>query len=103
MIFVACLLTVLIETAFFAVFGYRKRYDLTVIVCTNVVTNLLLNLIIQLVFHGNPCGWILPLELAVILSEFLIYAKAFEKTPKILALTFSANCLSYGIGLLIFR
>ena len=40
MIFLACLLTVVVETAFFAAFGYRDRYALTVIVCANIVTNL---------------------------------------------------------------
>ena len=103
MIFIACLLTVLIETPFLAVCGYRKRCDLAVIVCTNVVTNLLLNLIIQLLFRGSPGVWIYLMELAVVLAEFLIYAAAFEKTWKMLGLTFAANCISYGIGLLIFR
>ena len=42
MIFLACLLTVAVETAFLAAFGYRDRLALIVIVCANVITNLLL-------------------------------------------------------------
>lgn len=102
MIFVACALTVIIEVPFLALFGYRSREDLAITVCTNVVTNLLLNLIIQLAFRGSPGGWIYLMELAVVLAEFFIYAAAFEKTWKMLGLTFAANCISYGIGLLIF-
>ena len=45
MIFLACALTVLIETPFLALFGYRKRDEVVIIVCANVVTNLLLNLL----------------------------------------------------------
>ena len=41
MIFLACLLTVLIEGSFFALFGRRDRFSMTVIVCANVITNLL--------------------------------------------------------------
>ena len=41
MIFLACLLTVLIEGSFFALFGHRDRFSMTVIVCANVITNLL--------------------------------------------------------------
>lgn len=103
MIFFACFLTVMIEVPFLALYGYRSKYALTVTVCANVLTNLLLNLLIQLVFHGNPGFWILPMELAVIYGEFLIYCAAFEKSAKLHFLTFSANVLSYGIGLLLFR
>ena len=102
MIFLACLLTVLIETPFLALCGYRKRFDLAVIVCTNVVTNLLLNLLIALVFRGHPGGWIYPMEGAVVAAEFMIYSSAFGRSMKLFLLTLAANCLSYGIGLLIF-
>ena len=102
MIFVACALTVIIEVPFLAMFGFRSREDVAVTVCTNVVTNLLLNLIIQLAFRGTPGGWIYPMELAVVLAEFFIYAEAFEKSWKMLGLTAAANCISYGIGLLFF-
>ena len=102
MIFLVCLLTVLIEGAFFAALGYRDRFSLTVIVCTNVITNLLLNLTILLAFSGQPGAWIYAMEALVVAAEYAVYAVAFGRGWKLLLLTLAANCLSYGIGLLIF-
>ncbi len=103
MIFLACLLTVLIEGSFFALLGYRDRFSLTVIVCANVITNLLLNLFILLVFRGSPGLSIIWMELCVIAAECAIYFAAFGKSWNLLFLTFAANCISYGLGLLIFQ
>ena len=58
MIFLACLLTVAVEVAFFALCGYRNRLSLLVVVCSNVITNLLLNLTILFAFSGDPGAWI---------------------------------------------
>lgn len=102
MIFLACLLTVLIEGGLFALFGYRDRFSFTVIVCANVITNLLLNLTIQIGFSGDPGLLIYPMEALVVATEAMIYMFAFGRGWRILLLTLAANCLSYGIGLLIF-
>lgn len=102
MIFLACLLTVVIETAFFAAFGYRDRYALTVVVCANIVTNLLLNLLIWLL-GGSVGAWIYAMEAAVVAAEYAVYAVAFRPGWKLFLLTLAANCISYGLGLLIFR
>ena len=96
MIFLACLLTVLIEGAFFAALGYRDRFSLTVIVCTNVITNLLLNLTILLAFSGQPGAWIYAMEALVVAAEYAVYAVAFGRGWKLLLFTLAANCLSYG-------
>ena len=101
MIFLACLLTVAVETAFLAAFGYRDRLALTVIVCANVITNLLLNLAILLMFRGDPGLWIYPMEALVVAAEYAVYAIAFGKGWKLFFLTLAANLLSYGLGLLI--
>lgn len=98
----ACLLTVLIEVPFLAAFGFRSRADLIITVCTNVVTNLLLNVCIQLVFSGQPGAWIYLLEGIVVTSEYAIYASAFGRSLRLALLTLTANCLSYGLGCLIF-
>ena len=103
MIFLACLLTVLIEGAFFALLGYRDRFSLTVIVCANVITNLLLNLSIYYVFSGQPGAWIYLMEAAVVAAEYAVYAVAFGRSPKLALLTLAANILSYGIGIALFR
>ena len=43
----ACVVTVIVETALFWLFGYRSRDEILVVVCTNVITNLLLNLVLS--------------------------------------------------------
>lgn len=103
MIFLACVLTVLIEGAFFTILGYRDRYALTVIVCANIVTNLLLNLTIYFAFSGQPGPWIYPMEAVVVAAEYVVYAIAFGRGWKLFFLTLAANCLSYGIGMALFR
>lgn len=100
MIFIACLLTVLIEAPFLALFGYRSREELIVIICTNVITNLLLNLAIAYVI-GNST-WIYFMEVLVVALEYAVYAAAFGRSWKLFLLTLFANCLSYGLGLIIF-
>ena len=99
-VFLACTLTVLIETPFLALFGYRRREELAVIVCANVVTNLLLNLALMLL--PLPRWSVYPLEAAVVAAEYAVYALAFGRSRRLFLLTLAANCLSYGIGLLLF-
>ena len=48
----ACLVTVVVETAVFWLAGYRSRDEILVVVCTNVVTNLVLNLILSGLFFS---------------------------------------------------
>jgi hypothetical protein len=102
MIFLCCLLTVLIEGTFLALLGYRDRSALIIIVCANVITNLLLNLTIMLAFSGNPGALIYLMEGLVVLAEYAVYAAAFGRGLKLFLTTLAANCISYGLGLLIF-
>ena len=99
-IFLACGLTVLIETGFLALCGYLDAFSIAVIVCANIITNLTLNLILALT--GLWGWWLLPLELAVVGGEFAIFAEAFGPSWRIFGLTFAANALSFGAGLLLF-
>ena len=97
----ACLLTVAVETALFALFGYRSRDDLTIVIYANVVTNLTLNLLLAFVFPYDAHFWVLPLEIIVVLAEFLIYAKAFGASKKLFVLTLAANVLSFALGVML--
>ena len=101
-IFKACLLTVLLETGFFYLLGYREKDDLTIVACANVVTNLTLNLTIALFLSGGPGLWLALLEGLVVLAEYLIYARAFGASGKLFLQTLAANALSYGVGVLLF-
>ena len=93
----ACALTVLIETPYLALFGYRDRYALTVTVCVNVITNLTLNLCLRyflpLTVPSVLCG-----EIAVVAAEYVLYRIAFGKRRGLFWLTLSANVLSFGLG-----
>ncbi len=100
-ILLACGLTVLIETPFLALWGYRKRDELIVIVCANVFTNLLLNLLLWRVPSLYVPGVIALLEAAVVAVEYGIYRLAFGARRGLFWLTLGANALSYGLGLLL--
>ena len=102
-IWTCCLLTVVIELAFMMICGYRSRYEITVIVCANVVSNLLLNLLIIYVFRWQQGLWIIPMELAVVAGEYLYYTRAFGGSRRLFLLTLAANVISFSAGLLILR
>ena len=99
-IFLACALTVLIETPFLALWGYQKRDEVLVIVCANVVTNLLLNLLLWRVpsLYGPA---VYALEALVVAVEYGVYRLAFGPRRGLFWLTLAANALSYGLGLLL--
>ena len=99
-ILLACALTVLIETPFLALWGYRKRDEIVVIVCANVVTNLLLNLLLWRVpsLYGPA---VYGLEALVVAAEYGIYRLAFGQRRGLFWLTLAANALSYGLGVLL--
>jgi len=102
-IFLCALLTVIIEAPFMYLLGYRKRDELLLIACVNIVTNLLLNLGLSLGFYGREVGaYIYVFESAVVAAEFILYSLAFRWSWKLFLVTLAANCLSYGVGLLIF-
>ena len=100
-LFLACLLTVVIETAFFAAVGYRKKAELAVIIAANVVTNLALNLLLIVIPYNMFT--VLALELLVLAAEYLVYALAFGRSGRLLLYTMLANLLSFGLGGLILR
>ncbi len=100
-IFKACILTVFLETGLFYLLGYRKKDDVTIVVCANVITNLVLNLTIAWFFPGGPGAFLLLLEIAVVIAEYLIYAKAFGATNRLFGQTLAANVLSYAAGVVL--
>lgn len=102
MLFVACLLTVLIETPLCWLLGWRNRNEVTIVVCVNVVSNLLLNLTLYLAFPNGAGNWIYLLEALVVAGEYAVYALASRPGWKLFGMTFLANLVSYGLGLLFF-
>ena len=100
-VFAACVLTVVIETVFMYLVGYRTRNIITIIVFTNVLTNLILNLIIIL-FYITDLTTVILLETAVVISEYFIYAHFEGHSRKLFVLTLAANVITYVTGLLLF-
>lgn len=105
---IGCLFTVLIETFFFFLFGYRNKRFIIAAILANLTSNLTLNYIIYFLgLAENPnYGWILlAMEIGVWLYESIIYM-FFEKDRKkwleIILLTLAANCLSFMFGILLY-
>ena len=95
---VACIMTVIIETVFFRLFGWRGRTELVIVMLVNVITNVSLNLIISLLPDVYGSFWLIILELAVVAAEYLIYRSAFGPSGRLLPVTFFANVLSFLLG-----
>ena len=101
MIWLACLLTVALETAFFAAVGCRRADFLLLCATVNAVTNLTLNLLLGR--WGFTPALVLALELGVLAAEYAAYALALGRSKKLFLLTLAANVLSYTVGGLILR
>ncbi len=100
-LFIACVITVVMESALFWIFGYRKKEDLMIVALANVITNLTLNLIIALVPVAYEQFLVICLEVVVIAAEFLIYKRAFGGSAELMALTAAANLITYTTGLVL--
>lgn len=102
-LFIACALTIAVETLFFLLIGWHDRRFLLLCVSANALTNLCLNLLILLLARFSLWhGWFaLPLELAVVTAEYAIYSIIRDRGLRLLLLTLAANALSYSIGLLV--
>ena len=100
-LFLACLLTVVIETAFFAAVGYRKKSETAVIIAANIVTNLALNLLLLAIPYNMLT--VLALELLVLAAEYAAYALAFGRSGRLFLYTMLANLISFFLGGAILR
>lgn len=99
-IVLSCLLTVVLETAFLALIGFRSKDEIKIIICANVMTNLSMNFVLW--FVPKTVITVIALELIVIAVECNIYTTLFYKSAKMYLLTVAANLISCGAGLLIF-
>ena len=82
----ACLLTVLIETPFLAVCGYRSKGAIAIIVCTNLITNLLMNVLLTLLCSRWTIGALALAEVLVVVAEYVIYSVTFGGGRKLFCL-----------------
>ena len=102
-IFLACALTVVIETLFFVLCGYRTKLKILVVALTNIVSNLVMNLLLLLLTYriGYSTVLVIALEFGVLVFEYVIYALAFGRSSKLFILTAAANLISFTAGLII--
>jgi len=102
----AAILTVVIETAFFFIIGYRGKLFFLYWALVNLFTNIALNLSLRVMLVAGmslPAVKIsvYPLELAVVLIEWLFLSVFHGKKLKLLFHVFLSNLISYSAGLLI--
>lgn len=102
-LYLACLLTVIIEFIFFCLRGYRDRDFLIACVAVNVITNLTLNLILSRTafLHSTPAYIIL--ELLIVTIEFGIYCFIEKPSGKLFFNTLLANTASLTLGGVLLR
>lgn len=98
---VACLLTMALETTFFALFRGTCRWDfLALCLAVNMTTNLTLNTV--LLFTGRSGSTVYLLEMVVVAVEYGVYALGIGGSRKLFFQTLAANILSYTLGGLLF-
>ncbi len=92
-------LTLVIELVYAICVGVHKK-DLLLVGMINVITNPIVVLAATLL---RPVIWWIefPLEVAVVLSEWLLLKHFSVKIDKPFALALGMNLLSYGIGLIL--
>ena len=100
-LYLACVLTMAIETAYFLLIGYRGKEFVTVCLAMNEATNLTLNLILQNTgFQGRL---IVLLEILAVGAEYAVYSLVRRPSKALLMHTVIANLLSFSIGGVLMR
>lgn len=103
---IAVVLTLVLEGIVFLVFNYRQRSFWEVFALVNIATNILLNItvyLLQVVFINiESFYYIIPLEVVVVLSEWLVYCMFLGNKKQLFLVTLIANIFSFIVGVLIF-
>jgi hypothetical protein len=104
----ALLLTISVELIIALLFGYKKKSEIIVIICINLITNPVLNYLLLLNFHFSFIKTnivvILLLEILVVLVEWRLLVYALQaNSRKLFILSLVMNFCSYITGVMIFR
>ena len=87
-------------------FGFRTKVFIVLIILINFITHPLLNFIIQILYALKVdvnLYYIIPLEVAVIIVEWILLVYVFEKPKKkLLLLSFTMNTASFLAGIIAF-
>ena len=99
------LLTLIIEIPVILLFGFRKKDIITVGILINIATNFTINILMYwikyVIISPNYGSWILPLEAAVVIVEFIAMSFFTDKKIKLFFVVALANILSYLSGILL--
>ena len=98
---IALFLTIVIELLFALAVRIRNRTDLCIVILAQIVTNPLVVFISNwCLFHTrlHPLIFQIPLEIAAILAEWLIYKSYAKRIARPFLFSLAANLLSYTIG-----
>ena len=99
-LYLACGLTMAIETAYFYLAGFRDRYFLIVCLAVNAATNLTVNLVLS--YTGISLLSVLIAEILVIFAEYAVYSLITKTSGrKLLFHTVIANVLSFSAGIVL--
>ncbi|MBR3973551.1 MAG: hypothetical protein IKJ99_06335 [Oscillospiraceae bacterium] len=92
---ISLLLTLIIETTIALLWGIRSRKQILLVLLANILTN---PAAVLLCWLGVPQ---LPVELAVVLTEALVYKEPAWKIHRPVLLAIVCNVVSWGTGILI--
>ena len=92
---ISLLLTLVIELAAALLWGSRSKKQILLVILVNVLTN---PAAVLLCWLGIPQ---LPVELAVVLTEALVYKDPAWKIPRPVLFAIVCNTVSWGTGILI--
>ena len=100
-VFLACPLTMAIETGYFYLAGYRDGLFPALCLAANAATNLCLHLLCYLFGYSR---WLIALlEVCVVLAEYAVFRLALGPSKRLLFHTLAANLLSMTVGSLLLR
>ena len=95
--FIACLVTVIVEVIAFFIAGYGEDRKFIALVCAaNVATTLTMNLILSR-FYNIPL--VIALEIAAVFIEYGVYSRYEGESKWLFYATALANVISFTIGL----
>lgn len=99
-LYLACGLTMAIETAYFYLAGFRDGHFLVVCLAVNAATNLTMNLVLG--YTGISLWIVLIAEILVTGTEYAVYSLITKTSGrKLLFHTVIANVLSFCTGIVL--
>jgi len=104
-IFIGLILTIVVETSLFVIFGFKDKKFILICVILNIITNLLINFILYCIIKIDSSAfivWEIILEIVVALVEVVTYQIIYRKQYVLIPLSIAANALSFFLGIILY-